>query len=396
MGKLTNLDPKAQMALAAGGGVLAGAVMDHEIHEHTGPGHMLHANVYDHHNGGHHLLGSLTSLAGAAGLGALGAKFLGGKTQGGQPGGPPQGYPGAPMYGAPQYGAPQYGAQQYGAQQYGAQQYGAQQYGAQAYPPAGSPPGGPPTSGPGGLGGFGKLAAAGGVGLAGALAVGEGAHLLHHHHHNGSGPPPAGGPGVGGGLGSFLGGITHSGPGLNILAATYADKDVTAMTRQLVSSKQELIIPNMNEAFGDPWPEMSRKSFSVLYQYGNRPFEVWAGSSEGNQNTFNQYNKNVNTLLITHEGLANERMAYVNKQPGRVISLIWGVVNILTPEHTEKLERDGELDAKDLGTSGDMGWFGGQHTLVCYYRASHGGIGIAHAREGGTLRLPWNPYAQWA
>jgi hypothetical protein len=70
-------------------------------------------------------------------------------------------------------------------------------------------------------------------------------------------------------------------------------------------------------------------------------------------------------------------------------------------ERLEKLEKEGELDCKDLPRAGKTPWWfgdgwGNQKTLVCYYRAPNGGIGMAHCREGGTLRLPWNRYAQWS
>ena len=50
---------------------------------------------------------------------------------------------------------------------------------------------------------------------------------------------------------------------------------------------------------------------------------------------------------------------------------------------------------------GDCGHFVGVNALeampvlVCFYRTHFGGVGIGHARSGGTLRLPWNPLAKW-
>lgn len=35
------------------------------------------------------------------------------------------------------------------------------------------------------------------------------------------------------------------------------------------------------------------------------------------------------TAVITHEPLSNARMAYINKGPGRIIALIWGIANVL-------------------------------------------------------------------
>jgi hypothetical protein len=245
-GKLSNMNPKTQTALAVGGGVLAGAFLDHEVHEHTG------APVYQQNSGHHHMLGDVAGLLGAAGVGALGAKFFGKKTQAAQPGMPPQGYP--PMQpGAPVYGAP-------------------------AFPSVGPPPGNPgtnPSPGFGGLGSLGKLAAGGAAGLAGGLAVGEATNFFHHHNQNASNPPPA--PGVGGGALSFFSNMTNPEQSLHILAATYSDKDVTYTATQMINSQQQLFLENIIEAFGDPWPEVQRKSFSAVYQYGNRPLEIFAG-----------------------------------------------------------------------------------------------------------------------
>ena len=105
-------------------------------------------------------------------------------------------------------------------------------------------------------------------------------------------------------------------------------------------------------------------------------------------------------------------MSFVNKKPGRILCLIWGqesVLKYVTPPlivrceiltnrnsdaRIEKLEKEGELDAKGLGDGKWWAWE--QRVLVCYYRGPNGNIQIAHAREGGTLRLPWNPLAKWS
>lgn len=63
-------------------------------------------------------------------------------------------------------------------------------------------------------------------------------------------------------------------------------------------------------------------------------------------------------------------------------------------ERAEKLETDGELDCSGLGDGGFWAWEA--RNLICYYKAPHGGVGIGHGREGGTLRLPWNPLAKWS
>jgi hypothetical protein len=101
--------------------------------------------------------------------------------------------------------------------------------------------------------------------------MGEASKLLHHHHSQGQEPTASGGIG---GISSFLGGAT--GPRLHIHAAAYADRDVTDGVRSLVSADQKLTITNLFDEFGDPWPEAKQKGFNCLYQYGDRPLEVWA------------------------------------------------------------------------------------------------------------------------
>jgi hypothetical protein len=238
MGKFSNLDPKAQTALAVGGGLAAGALLEHEIDEYSGTPHL------PHHGGHHHVFGSMASIIGATGAGVLGAKLFGGNGQAAQTTPPPL----APQANPAQAPPPP------------------------VYPGQPMPPGAP-SSNPG-LWGLGKFAVGGATGVAGALAVSEASNLLHHHQNQGGAPTATGGSG---GITSFLGGLTHSGPRLIIHAAAFADKDVTDRVRALVTPEQVLTIENMQGEFGDPWPETKRKMFSVLYQYGDRPLEIWAG-----------------------------------------------------------------------------------------------------------------------
>jgi hypothetical protein len=66
---------------------------------------------------------------------------------------------------------------------------------------------------------------------------------------------------------------------LIIHGAAYADRDVAAKAMALVTPDQAFSFDfkKLNDELGDPWPENERKSFNVLYQYGDRPLEVWAG-----------------------------------------------------------------------------------------------------------------------
>ncbi len=108
-------------------------------------------------------------------------------------------------------------------------------------------------------------------------------------------------------------------------------------------------------------------------------------------------------------------MEFCEPPPSRVISIVWGFSNIkkyvllatgVDPgeyTHTDlpgsaqrvaQLEKDGEMDGTNLGDGGNH-WFGTK-TLQVYYRDQHGRVGMAACREGGTVRLPWNPLAKWS
>jgi len=296
--KLSNLDPRAQTALAVGGGVVAGALLEHKFEEFTG---------HHHH---HKQQGFEGLLAGAGALGKISGLFGGKQPAGqGQGHGPTHNYTHAP----------------------------------------------------------------------GAMVTNWGAH--HQRPTNGHRPGAA--PGVGFGP-SAVYKPRHSGPPLFIHAAAFADADVTDRVRRLVTPEQTISIEcgKFMEEFGDPWPESERKMFNVLYQYGDRPYEVWAGST------------NSGTAVITHEPLSNARMAFLNKDPGRIMCLVWGNNSVLSKDRVDRLEREGELDCEGLGNGGFYGWE--SKSLICYYRPPQGGIAIAHARQGQTLRLPWNPLAKWS
>jgi hypothetical protein len=88
-------------------------------------------------------------------------------------------------------------------------------------------------------------------------------------------------------------------------------------------------------------------------------------------------------------------MAFI-KQGSRVVAVVWGTDNGLKNGELEKLkqiETTGEFQATN-------DWFGfdgmwpDTKTAIVYYRAGNE-IRFAHARENGTVRLPWNPLARW-
>lgn len=65
-------------------------------------------------------------------------------------------------------------------------------------------------------------------------------------------------------------------------------------------------------------------------------------------------------------------------------------------QRLEKLEQEGEMEgsASILGDGGFYGWE--PKALVCYYRTEAGNVDIKFCRDGGTIRLPWNPLAKWS
>jgi hypothetical protein len=321
VGKLGNLDLKAQAALAVSGGLATGALLEHEIEKFHISGHGGHGG----HGGHHDVLGTMAGLISAAGAGAIGAKFFGGMGQAAQAAPPPSA---PPTYPALPPGAPVYPASPPGAPACPIQAPPPPAvYPSQPMPPAA------PSSGPGSEG-LEKHEVGGAAGVAGALATsgastgasagasapaakpevggaaGEADALATSGASNGASagaaPAPPAKPEVGGaasatgalaasaasngasaevpavaggsdGKASSLDSLTHSAPRLIIHGAVYADKDVTDKVRALVTPEQVLNFGNWNGEFGDPWPENPRKAFSILYQYGDRPLEVWAG-----------------------------------------------------------------------------------------------------------------------
>ena len=230
----------------------AGAFLGHEMQDHK---------PHDHHN----ILGSMATMIGSAGVGALGAKFFGGKKQP-QPTSPPP----APSQAQPApWASPPF-------QGYPAPHPGPPMYPAHSPPPPvhTSPqmPHGGPSPGQYAMG------AAAAAGVASAIAVGGASNFSHdqqqyQQQHQPMGLPVMAGSGA---TDAFQGGGSLSGPRLFIHAACFADKDVTEKVRTLVKPEQKISFENMMNEFGDPWPEAKRKSLSIVYQYGDRPMEVWA------------------------------------------------------------------------------------------------------------------------
>ncbi|KAH7227192.1 uncharacterized protein BKA55DRAFT_527211 [Fusarium redolens] len=104
------------------------------------------------------------------------------------------------------------------------------------------------------------------------VGVAPGLQSFGSPHQTGATPVPLQSPSS---IGAFQ---LQSGPPLHIYGAVFADKDVTQIVRSLVTPQQTLQIKgdSLVEQFGDPWPEVERKMFNVLYSYGDRPMEVLA------------------------------------------------------------------------------------------------------------------------
>jgi len=259
------MDPKMQTAIGVGGGLLAGAVIEHEVSQFT------------HHHHNHHLgpMGAILGVGAAGALGgALGGKLgslFGGKNnaQASQP--PPapmpQQYPTSYGQGPAGYGAPP--PSNYGAPPPGYGGYGAP-------PPAYGgvpPPAVPPTEKPNHLG---NMAMGGIAGAAGAAAISGLSNMTHHQHP--AGVPPS--PQPGSFVPSYNGPPKRDIPPLYIYAAAFGDKDVTNQVRSMIDSNQQVSIKmkdDSKQTFGNPWPEVDYKALWVLWSYGDRPMEIRYG-----------------------------------------------------------------------------------------------------------------------
>lgn len=181
---------------------------------------------------------------------------------------------------------------------------------------------------------------------------------------------------------------TGNAPPLHIHCAAFADQDVTHIVRRMVTPSQsvEFNTDDMVKYFGDPWPG-NKKQFSVLYSYGQRPWELVATTDNCGQ-----------LLIIPHQPLDKVRMEFVQPQ-GRILAVVWGRGNGLEGgkgkiEKLKEIETTGEFQATNDWMGFD-GWCGPAKTAITYYREANGQVKIATAREPGTCRLPWNPLARW-
>ncbi|KAF8850310.1 hypothetical protein BDZ45DRAFT_696847 [Acephala macrosclerotiorum] len=178
-----------------------------------------------------------------------------------------------------------------------------------------------------------------------------------------------------------------SGPPLHIHCAAWSDQDITHLVRRMVTPNQSIDFntDDLTDKFGDPWPG-APKQFSILYSYGQRPWELVATAT--GRGKFS---------LLPHEPLSKDRMSYIQPPNSRVIAVVWGTGNALDKDTTKKLteiETTGEFQANTSWAGFDNLWGVGK-VAVAYYRTANGEIKFAAARDGGTVRLPWNPLAKW-
>lgn len=179
---------------------------------------------------------------------------------------------------------------------------------------------------------------------------------------------------------------------LYIHAACFGDQDITQKVRDMVTQQQTLSIrcDTLTYHFGDPWPN-HRKQFSMLYSYGQQPWQLVA-CVEGNDTI---------TLNPIHP-VDRARAEFVQQPTSRVVALVWGTKNALAEmENTTgrsagmkmmEIEREGRFEASNAW----MGFDGNPNVekmAMVYYRNPNGSIGVATAREGETVRLPWNAFA---
>ncbi|KAH7144414.1 hypothetical protein B0J13DRAFT_622962 [Dactylonectria estremocensis] len=169
-----------------------------------------------------------------------------------------------------------------------------------------------------------------------------GVHSFVSPHQTGGMPVPLHSPSN---TGAFP---PQNGPPLHIYGAVFADKDVTQIVRSLVTPQQTLQFKgdSLVQQFGDPWPEVERKMFNVLYSYGDRPMELIAADTT------------TSNIEVKHEAISKKRMEFCQAPPSRIIAGVWGYENPLTRARIEQLEKEGELDGTGdtLGAGGFWGW----------------------------------------
>ncbi|KAH6681693.1 hypothetical protein B0J14DRAFT_576966 [Halenospora varia] len=185
-------------------------------------------------------------------------------------------------------------------------------------------------------------------------------------------------------------------PTLTIHSAAYADRDVTEIVRRMVKENQTLTLQtdSLNSIFGDPWLN-HRKQFSLIYSFSSRPLELVAVlEGSGLLSLHPSYTLDMNRVNFIQDSGTG--------QGGRVVAVVWGTGNGLVGVNgmngkgvglkVRELNMEGRCEASN-GWMGFDGHYGVEKMAVVYYRDIEGRIGMRAAKEGETLRLPWNPLA---
>jgi hypothetical protein len=167
---------------------------------------------------------------------------------------------------------------------------------------------------------------------------------------------------------------------LNILAMNFGGQDVTSKARNLTTPQQtwQIVSTDSDLLFGDPWYG-TKKSISILYQYGNRPFELLVAS---------EYDGALS--LDPFAPVDPRRMEFLRADEPRVLAIIWGIMQNQTgplPDAKfQAVSSNGSFTCSNDWFGFD-GWPGIVKTCVVFAKDGAGKIYDTAAREGDVLSL---------
>ena len=137
---------------------------------------------------------------------------------------------------------------------------------------------------------------------------------------------------------------------LYIHAACWCDQDITQKVRSMVTPQQTLSLrcDALTYHFGDPMPNR-RKQFSLLYSYGQQPWQLVA-SVEGNETI---------TLHPIHP-IDNYRAQFVQEPSSKVVAVVWARRTPLLMQRTRLVAVLGlnwwRLNGRGDSTLATLGW----------------------------------------
>jgi hypothetical protein len=167
---------------------------------------------------------------------------------------------------------------------------------------------------------------------------------------------------------------------LNILAMNFGGEDVTNKARNLTTPRQtwQINASNSDLLFGDPWVGNS-KSMSILYQYGNRPFELLVADEFDGIISLDPF-----VPVDPH------RTEFLRADEPKVLAMIWGIMQNQTgplpEEKFQELSSSGSFTCSNEWFGFD-GWFGGSKTCVVFAKNAAGKVYDVAAREGNLVSL---------